>query len=154
FQVAGFELSGILGALAAGVLSDKVFKGRRGPANVLFMVALIFFLFYFWKIPAGNAWMDAIALLAVGFLVYGPQMLVGVAAADFASKKAAATATGMTGMFGYLGSTVCGVGTGMIVDRWGWDGGFIFFIASAVIGTFLFLLTWSQRSAALEAYHK
>src|SRR3989338_2328210 len=141
FQVSGFELSGIVGAMAAGWFSDKIFKGRRGPVNVLFMVALIFFLFYFWKIPAGSQWLDAFALIAVGFLVYGPQMLVGVAAADFASKKAAATATGMTGTFGYLGSAVCGVGTGMIVDRWGWDGGFIFFISAAGIGTLLFLLT-------------
>ncbi|MBU1918925.1 MFS transporter, partial [bacterium] len=77
FKVAGFEIAGILGAIFAGWLSDKIFKGRRGPANVLFMIALIFFLVYFWKIPAGHAWLDAAALVAVGFLVYGPQMLVG-----------------------------------------------------------------------------
>ncbi len=153
-KVAGFEIAGIFGALAAGWISDKVFKGRRGPANVLFMLALIFFLFYFWKIPAGNAWLDAAVLVAVGFVVYGPQMLVGVAAADFASKKAAATATGLTGTFGYLGSAVCGVGTGLIVDKWGWDGGFIFFIASAVMGTLLFVLTWTHRSAVLERLHE
>lgn len=154
WKVASYEIAGIAGALAAGWLSDKTFKGRRGPVNVLFMLAVIFFLFYFWKIPAGNAWMDTFALAAVGFVIYGPQMLVGVAAADFASKKAAATATGMTGFFGYLGSTVCGVGTGLIVDRWGWDGGFIFFIASAFLGTLLFLATWHHRSAILEAAHK
>ncbi|MBU0505445.1 MAG: MFS transporter [bacterium] len=153
FKVAGFEIAGILGAIFAGWLSDKIFKGRRGPANVLFMIALIFFLVYFWKIPAGHAWLDAAALVAVGFLVYGPQMLVGVAAADFASKKAAATATGLTGTFGYLGSTVCGVGTGLIVDKWGWDGGFMFFIASAILGTLFFLLTWNHRSKTLDNCH-
>lgn len=149
-KVAGFEIAGIMGAIAAGWMSDRIFNGRRGPANVLFMLALIVCLLYFWKIPAGNGWLDAAALVGVGFLVYGPQMLVGVAAADFASKKAAATATGLTGTFGYLGSTACGLGTGLIVDRWGWDGGFVFFIGSAVIGTVLFLLTWSQRAAGLE----
>ncbi len=153
-KVAGFEIAGIFGALAAGWASDKIFKGRRGPANVLFMLALIFFLFYFWKIPAGNPLLDGAALIAVGFLVYGPQMLVGVAAADFASKKAAATATGLTGTFGYLGSAVCGVGTGLIVDRWGWDGGFIFFIGAAIIGTLFFLLTWTHRSPVLEKLHE
>ena len=152
-KVAGFEVAGIFGAIAAGWLSDKLFKGRRGPVNVIFMLALIFFMVEFWLIPPGHPWLDMAALVAVGFVVYGPQMLVGVAAADFASKKAAATATGMTGAFGYLGSTLCGVGTGVIVDRWGWDGGFIFFIASAVIGTALFLLTWSHRSAVLNDFH-
>ncbi|MBU1918230.1 MFS transporter, partial [bacterium] len=78
---------------------------------------------------------------------------VGVAAADFASKKAAATATGLTGTFGYLGSTVCGVGTGLIVDKWGWDGGFMFFIASAILGTLFFLLTWNHRSKTLDNCH-
>lgn len=152
-KVAAFEIAGILGALLAGWLSDKVFHGRRGPVNVFFMLAVIFCMFYFWKIPAGHAWLDTIALIGVGFLVYGPQMLVGVAAADFASKKAAATATGMTGTFGYFGSTVCGVGTGLIVDKWGWDGGFVFFISSAVIATLLFILTWKHRSAVLENIH-
>lgn len=152
FQVAGFELSGIFGALAAGWLSDKIFKGRRGPANVLFMAVLIFFLFYFWKVPAGHYWLDALALTAVGFLIYGPQMLVGVAAADFASKKAAATATGMTGTFGYLGACLSGF-TGFIADRWGWDGVFVFFIVCGIIGTLLFLTTWNHRSKSLERLH-
>lgn len=151
--VAGFEIVGIFGAIAAGWISDRVFKGRRGPVNVFFMLGLILFLVILWRIPAGWPWLDAMALVAVGFLVYGPQLLVAVAAADFASKKAAATATGMTGTFGYIGSTVCGVGTGLVVDRWGWDGGFIFFIAAAVIGTFIFILTWKHRSAVLEQLH-
>ena len=152
-KVAGFEVAGILGALSAGWISDKIFKGRRGPVNVIFMLLLVFFMVEFWMIPPGHPWLDAMALVAVGFVVYGPQMLVAVAAADFASKKAAATATGMTGTFGYLGSALCGVGTGMIVDQWGWNGGFIFFIGSAVIGTLLFLLTWSHRSAVLTEIH-
>jgi len=152
-NVALFEIAGIFGAFFAGFVSDRVFKGRRGPVNVIFMLALIFFLFYFWKIPAGNPWLDAGALIAVGFLVYGPQMLVGVSAADFATKKAAATASGLTGTFGYIGATVCGVGTGFVVDNWGWDGGFIFYLTAAVLGTLFFMLTWSHRSPNLERIH-
>lgn len=152
-KVASFEVAGIFGALIAGWLSDKVFKGRRGPVNVIFMLGLVFFLVYFWLIPPGHPWLDATALVAVGIVVYGPQMLVGVSAADFASKRAAATATGMTGLFGYLGTTICGVGTGLIVDRWGWNGGFMFFIGAAIIGTFFFMLTWYHRSAVLEQCH-
>ena len=57
------------------------------------------------------------------------------------------TATGLTGTFGYLGSSVCGVGTGAIVDRWGWTGGFIFFLTAAVLAALFFLLTWNARPA-------
>jgi len=148
------EVVGIVGAITAGWFSDRIFKGRRGPANVIFMLLLIAAIFGLWRVPAGNAALATFYLVAVKFLVYGPQMLVGVAAADFASKKAASTATGLTGTFGYLGSAICGVGTGLVVDRWGWDGGFIFFIGAAVIGTFLFLFTWNHRSSVLEKAHK
>jgi phosphoglycerate transporter family protein len=150
FQVATFEIAGIFGAFIAGYMSDKIFKGKRGPVNVLYMVLLVFSLFYFWKVPAGHEWLDCFALFAVGFLVYGPQMLVGVAAADVASKKASATATGLTGTFGYLGSTVCGVGTGVIIDKYGWNGGFMFYLAATLIAVILFLFTWNAKAVMEE----
>ena len=46
---------------------------------------------------------DSIALVAIGFLIYGPVMLIGLHALDLAPKKAAGTAAGLTGFFGYLG---------------------------------------------------
>jgi len=146
WKVAAFEIAGIAGALSAGLLSDRLFRGRRGPASVIYMLILIVAIVLFWRLPAGRPWLDAALLFLIGFAVYGPQMLVGVAAADFASKGAAATATGLTGTFGYIGSALCGVGTGVIVDRWGWDGGFLFFLTSAIIGTLFFLLTWSAKA--------
>jgi len=36
--------------------------------------------------------------IALGFFVYGPQLLIAVAAADFATKKAASAAVGLTGL--------------------------------------------------------
>ncbi len=147
WQVAGLEIAGILGSIGAGVISDRVFRGNRAPVNVAYMVGLIVFVLLLWFIPAGHVWLDAGALVGVGFLVYGPQMLVSVAAADYASKKAAATATGMTGLFGYLGSAVCGIGVGLVVDRWDWDGGFVLFTAAAVGGLVLFTvaLLWTPK---------
>jgi phosphoglycerate transporter family protein len=152
-SVAGFEIAGIAGSLVAGLLSDRVFKGRRAPVNVLFMALLIFFLASLWRMPAGSGWLDAGLLIAVGFLVYGPQMLSSVAAVDVSSNKVAAAATGMTGLFGYLGSTACGVGTGLLVDRWGWDGAFIFYIAAAVAGTLLFLMTLRSQPRGATGCH-
>lgn len=146
-----FELIGIGGAILAGRLSDTVFKGNRALINIIYMAALAFAVFEFWMIPAGYPALDALALAAVGFLVYGPQMLVGVAAADVAGKHAAATATGFTGLFGYLGSIVSGIGTGFVVDRFGWSGGFIFFIASAVIGALCFVATLELKGLGKKA---
>lgn len=145
FATSAFEVAGMTGAFVAGLLSDKLMKGRRGPVSVVFMAMLIGAIFMLLSVPAGHPWITSAILIMAGFFVYGPQMLVAVAAADFATREAAATAVGLTGFFGYIGATVCGIGTGMAVDKFGWNGGFWFWVISAVIGTVLFLFTWSKR---------
>jgi sugar phosphate permease len=89
-------------------------------------------------------------MTSVGFLVYGPQVLVGVAAADFASKRAVGMAVGLTGTFGYIGSAISGVCIGWIADNYGWDGGFIFFIISAMLACVCFALTWNGKAKVLD----
>lgn len=154
YIVSTFEIVGMVGAFAAGWLSDSLFKGRRGPVSVLFMLLLIFSVIALIYIPEGHFWTLAIILSAIGFFVYGPQMLVAVAATDFATEKAAAAAVGLTGLFGYIGATVCGIGTGIIVDNYGWTGGIYFYVGAAIIGTLLFLITWNKRSPVLEHHHQ
>ena len=141
YKAAGFEFLGIAGALLAGWLSDRYFRDKRSVVNVAYMLLLAGAVAEFWLLPPGHPLLDALALSAVGFLVYGPQMMVGVCAADLAGKDAAATATGFTGFFGYMGSIASGVGTGWVVDRFGWSGGFLFFILAAILGALLFLMT-------------
>lgn len=150
FKVAGFEMIGMVGAFAAGYISDRWFKGRRGPLNVLYMLLLAVAVGLFWLTPPGSDWLDLLTLSAIGFLVYGPQMLVGVSAVDVSNKHSAATATGFTGLLGYLGAVVSGVGAGWVVDKWGWDGGFRFFIACGVLGALCFALTWKQTARHLQ----
>lgn len=154
FATSGFELAGVAGALAAGWFSDKLFTGRRGPVMVVFMLLLMASIGGLLVVPTGSQWTCAGILIGIGFFVYGPQMLVAVAAADFATKEAAATAVGLTGFFGYMGATLSGVGTGWIVDNYGWNGAFWFFIVAAAIGTGLFVLTWNERSPMLEQIHQ
>ena len=154
WQGAAFEIAGIAGGIIAGIASDRIFKGRRGPVSVVYMIALVFALFYFMYVPEGNQTMLFFAMFALGFLIFGPQVLAGIAAADFASKKAACTANGLTGTFGYLGGAISGVGIGYIADTWGWNGGFLFLAASAAMGAICFSLTWNHRSEVLEAQHK
>ncbi len=139
YKTSLFELAGIGGSLVAGRLIDTYFRNRRSFVNIGYMVLLIFAVWGFWLIPQNSPALEGFALGAVGFLVYGPQMLVGLCAADIGGKSAAATASGFTGLMGYLGSIVSGVGTGLMVDHFGWSGGFLFFTASAAIGTLCFI---------------
>jgi sugar phosphate permease len=141
-----FEAAGIFGAYAAGWISDKL-GGRRGPVSVFFMLLLLVGLGLMFVEPSGQRLTMAALFGALGFFVYGPQMLVAVAAADFATKAASSSAVGLTGLLGYLGASVCGVGTGTLVDAYGWNGAIWLYIVSALIGCALLALTWRQTAA-------
>ncbi|MCC8370995.1 MAG: MFS transporter [Rickettsia endosymbiont of Stiretrus anchorago] len=142
-QVGLYEMISIPGALIAGFLSDKLFQGRRGPVSTICMLLLSVLLILFWKLPIQSELLSIIILSLVGFFVSGPQLLVGIAAADFSTRQAVGTANGLSGLFGYLGAAIAGVGVGWISDNYGWDGVFIFFSISALLGSSLFALTWN-----------
>lgn len=141
-----YEYAGIPGTLLCGWISDKVFKGRRAPATIIYMVLVLVAVIVYWKNPAGNIWIDNMALIAIGFLIYGPVMLIGVQALDLVPKKAAGTAAGLTGLFGYMGGALfANIAMGFVVDAWGWDGGFIVLVAACVLSIFFTALTWKKE---------
>ncbi|MEM7174742.1 MAG: phosphoglycerate transporter protein PgtP [Chlamydiota bacterium] len=143
--VALFEVGGALGALIAGWLSDTVFMGRRAPVNILFSLGILAALFAVWSIPAGNIWLLAGAMFLMGFFVFGPQMLIGMAAAELAHKEAAGTATGFVGFFAYLGGVVAGGPCGKIIATFGWSVLFRALGGCALITVFLLVpLLWEK----------
>jgi len=139
-----YEYAGIPGTILCGYLSDKIFKGRRAPIGIIYMVGVIVAVMFYWLTPAGHHWVDNVALIAIGFLIYGPVMLIGVHALDLVPKKAAGTAAGLTGLFGYVGgTTIANAGMGVVVDFFGWSGGFIMLLISCVLAIFFLALTWN-----------
>lgn len=141
-----YEWAGIPGTLLCGYLSDKVFKGRRAPAGIIYMVLVFIAILVYWFNPAGQPVIDNIALITIGFLIYGPVMLIGVHAIDLVPKKAAGTAAGLTGLFGYfIGASLLGnIGMGYVVDNYGWDGGFMMLSASSLLSIVFLAYTWGQ----------
>lgn len=143
--VSMLELVGILGPLAAGLITDKLWGGKRAPWCAISFLLTLVGLAVFYFVPAGHPYIDAAGLAIVGFFVYGPQFLQGPFAADLASRKAAATANGVTGSFGYIGATLSGVVTGLFLDAYGWAGGFMFWAVTAVLGIFVSMLLWNVK---------
>lgn len=102
---------------------------------------------------AGHAWyenpyqlMDFILMTTIGFLIYGPVMLIGLHALELAPKKAAGTAAGFTGLFGYLGGTVSASAVvGWAAEYYGWDGGFYVMIAGGVLAVLLMLIVMLEE---------
>ncbi len=148
-----YEWAGIPGTLLCGWLSDKIFKGRRAPATIIYMVLVTISVFTYWKNPPGNPLIDNIALIAIGFLIYGPVMLIGVHALDLVPKKAAGTAAGLTGFFGYLGGAVfANAAMGYVVDQWGWNGGFAVLLAACLLSIVFTALTWKKETKSAHHY--
>lgn len=144
-----FELAGIPGTILCGWVSDKIFKGRRAPATILFMALTLAGIVAYALNGKGPLWIDMASLIWIGFFVYGPIMLVGLHALDLVPKKAAGTAAGFTGFFGYaFGSAIAGTGVGWIADHWGWHGVFITMVACCVLTMFFSALTLSHRATS------
>lgn len=145
-----YEYAGIPGTLLCGWISDKVFRGRRAPAIIIYMFLVLAAVIIYWKNPPGNIVIDNMALIAIGFLIYGPVMLIGVQALDLVPKKAAGTAAGLTGLFGYLGGALfANIAIGYVVDTWGWDGGFEVLVAACVLSILFTALTWNREKRHL-----
>ena len=139
--VAGYEGLGVLGMLSGGWMMDRVFKGRGGRACIIYMLICSFAILVFWKFPGKSPMFYGILLWIIGFFIYGPQALVGIIAANLATKRAAATAIGLTGLFGYLSTVLSGWGLGTIVAQNGWNMGFLILVISGLAATFFFVFT-------------
>lgn len=143
-----YEWAGIPGTLLCGYISDAWFKGRRAPAAILYMVLVLVAVLIYWFNPAGNPTVDIAALMAIGFLIYGPVMLIGLFALELVPKKAAGTAAGLTGLFGYLGgAVVANIALGYTVDHFGWDGGFVLLVGGCIGAIILIALTLKHEVA-------
>jgi len=146
WMLAGFETFGAIGALLGGWFTTRWFGGRPMRASVFFMVGAVVSLALFWKISGNSPGLNTGLLCCAGFFIYGPQCLVGIAAANLATKKAAATAVGLTGFFGYMSTILSGWGLGALVQRHGWDAGYEGLVIVAIIGTAVFALGWKAKA--------
>ncbi|WP_186646514.1 phosphoglycerate transporter protein PgtP [Fluviispira vulneris] len=141
-----FEIGGVFGSLAAGWLSDKLFKGGRGPVNFLYTVFVTILISIFWQMSVSNLYLDILIVGALGFFIFGPQMLIGIAAVELSHKKAAATSTGFIGWIGYLGAFVAGGPVGIIIDKFGWNSFFIVTIACGIFACLFLSFLYAARS--------
>ena len=146
-MIIGFELAAVVGTIFAGWITDKVFKGRGVRTCVFCMLFAALFAFGFWYLPDGApAWAAPLLLMGAGFCIYGPQALIGIVAANQATKEAAAMANGFTGIMGYASTIVSGIGIAFIKEHFGWGVTLCSIAGFAIVGMVLFLCAWSARA--------
>ena len=149
-----FELIGVFGMLASGFLMDRVFRGRGAKVCFFYMLGCTVTIFLFWNTQSTSVVINAVLIGLVGFFTYGPQCLIGVIAANIATKKAAAAANGVTGIMGYASGIVTGRVIGQIVESNGWNPVFIMLIVASFIGMLLFIFAWNAVSPEQLAAEK
>jgi OPA family glycerol-3-phosphate transporter-like MFS transporter len=141
-----YEFAAIPGTIACGWVSDRWFRRRRAPATMLFMTLTLVAVVVYWLNGRGPRWIDYAALIAIGFLIYGPIMMIGLQSLDLVPKKAAGTAAGFTGFFGYaFGAALSGSGIGWVADRWGWGAVFAIMVACCLLTILFSALTLGHR---------
>lgn len=152
FAAGGYELAAIPGTILCGLMSDKIFQGRRAPVTIIYMLMTLISVLVYWKSPSDSHILQSGSLWAIGFFIYGPVMLIGVQAIDLVPKKAAGTAAGLTGLFGYfIGDLLANAALGALVDKQkSWDGSFIVIVASCLLAIFFTAFTWKREKQNLS----
>lgn len=146
FCVCWFEIGGFLGSLIAGWASDVIFKGKRNPVNILFTAAILLLVIAFKFVDTTLPVLDAVFLFLFGFFIFGPQLLIGMAAVEFSHKKAAATANGFVSWIAYIGAAAAGAPLGFIMRTGGWDSYIITLSVCSVLSILLLMPLWSMKA--------
>ena len=156
-QVIAFSaISGVLGTVLAGWLSDRVFKGDRvKPAvlsGVLGTLSLILFLF----VGGGfvlNIFYVSLFSLATGVLYC---IVAGLMAVDIVPRKATGAALGVVGISSYVAAGIQDIASGYLIQGFTDQVGGVdiynfgpvswFWVAAAVISFVLPVLNWKKMT--------
>lgn len=149
-------LSGIIGTIVSGIISDRFFKGSRNVpalvAGIMNVAAISLFLFF----PDGHAWVDTLSMVLFGFAI-GTLItfLGGLMAVDIASKKASGAALGLIGIASYVGAGIQDAVSGYLIEKnhtvlngvdvYDFSTVKIFWLGAAVLSMFCALFVWKAK---------
>lgn len=102
-------------------------------------------VYAFWVMPPQAGAINHVLFMSMGLLVYVPQTMIAVMAMNLATRRAAAAAVGLTGIFGYASTVLSGWGIGYVVDAYGWNGAFGVLLSCSIITAALMFLTWNVK---------
>lgn len=142
FRVSGMEIGGLLGSLTSGWASDRMLRGRRIPIIILWMMGVMASLAAFYYVPASLRYLSWLTVFCIGFFIYGPQMLVGLAGAEIVDKKAVSSTIGLLGWIAYLGASIAGFPLTVIVTNYGWGTYILSLMGFSGIAILLLLPMW------------
>ncbi len=145
-----YEYAAIPGTIICGIVSDKLFHGKRSMPTVIFMILVAVFIGLYWyafNMATPNLALIVTCMIGIGFFIYGPVMLIGVQALDLAPKNAAGTAAGFTGFFGYFFGTaiLANYLVGLVAENVSWDATFAMLLGACALSIVFMLMTVGDK---------
>lgn len=134
-----YEFAAIPGTIIIGIISDKIFKGKRSLLSAILVILLGLTFTGYW-FSTSSALIE-LEIGAMGILVYGPQMLITVLTIDLVPKFAVGGTDGFIGLFGYVfGEVIASYFIGKLVDSLGWNASFWVIIIAAIVALVCFII--------------
>ena len=151
FEIVG----GNAGMVVAGWATDRFFGSRSHRTSLFCMIGVLLSIMAFWFAPTScPLFVNLLLFMMIGFFIYGPQALLGVATTQQASPRAAGVAGGFVGIFSYASTILSGIGFGYVAQRWGWNAAYLTMVISAVSAglslSFLWRVDVPADAAAVE----
>ena len=117
FIISICPVCGIVGTIFSGVISDKLFGGRRNVPALIFGLMNVLALSLFLLVPGVHFWIDVLAMvlfgLGIGVLIC---FLGGLMAVDIAPRNASGAALGVVGIASYIGAGLQDVMSGVLIE--------------------------------------
>jgi len=112
-----FDLAGFVGVIFAGVVSDRVFGGKRTPPAFLMLVGMMAATALLHFVGGTSLVFFAVCLGLIGFMLFGPDsLLTGAGAIEVGNPRLAVACAGIINGMGSMGSVVQELVIGRVLD--------------------------------------
>jgi OPA family sugar phosphate sensor protein UhpC-like MFS transporter len=151
------SICGIAGTISSGLISDKLFKGRRNIPALIFgvinSISIAVFLLNSNRLP----WIDIASMaffgLSIGVLVC---YLGGLMAIDISPKEVSGSVMGLIGIASYIGAGIQDILSGYLMGQnkvivngivtYDFTKVILFWIGSSIMSFLLVLLVWNAKA--------
>ena len=160
WTLVAMPLVAVLGSFAAGVISDKVFKGHRSPVAMgLYFLETVVILVAAGVIMSGavgptplGILIGCLFLILISLTANSTHSIVGAAAPmDIGGRKMAGFASGVIDSFQYYGAAIALPATGWLIDQYGWGVWYPTMASFGAIGGCAMLMVMRKQKRLLAA---
>lgn len=146
-------IGAVAGSYLAGWATDRFFGSRRAPVICILLVALGVLTLMYESVSQVSATGTILLLVAIGFCIFGPQvLLVGTAPADLARNGTSAAAVGFVNFLGYMGASAGDIVTGYYKSpqHGGWQTAIYIWAGWAFAAAVFTGILWNQSARREE----